>query len=133
MPCSDAIADAVEALRELSSLAWLNTQRSAGRALQQAADDAVSRFHDAKARIDALPRDEITSRLIDEIDGLAERVQCEVDEHATDGVLAEAMAGGLTGDHNDTFLNVSGLVYVATQWDLDPAGAEANSCPPGSG
>jgi hypothetical protein len=29
MPCSDAVADAVEALRELSSLAWLNTQRSA--------------------------------------------------------------------------------------------------------
>jgi hypothetical protein len=35
------------------------------------------------------------------------------------------MAGGLAGDQNDTLVNVSVLVYVATQWDLDPAGAEA--------
>jgi hypothetical protein len=125
MPCSDAIADAVEALRELSSLAWLDTQRSAGPAVQEAVDAAVSRFRDATARLDALPRDEIIAGLIDEIDGLADTVQREVDEHATEGVFAEAMAGGLTGDHNDTFLNASGLVYIAAQWDLDPAGAEA--------
>jgi hypothetical protein len=34
------------------------------------------------------------------------------------------MARGLTGDASDTFLSVSGLLYIATQWDIDPAGAE---------
>jgi hypothetical protein len=125
MPCSDAVADAVEALRELSSLAWLATQRGAGMALQEAVDAAVSRFRDASVRLEALPRDEITAGLINEIDALADRVQHEVDDHTTESVFADAMAGGLTGDHNDAFLNVSGIVYIATQWDLDPAGAEA--------
>jgi hypothetical protein len=125
MPCSDAIADAVEALRELSSLAWLDTQRSVGTVVQEAVDAAVSRFRDASVRLEALPRDEITAGLINEIDALADRVQHEVDDHTTESVFADAMAGGLTGDHNDAFLNVSGIVYIATQWDLDPAGAEA--------
>lgn len=125
MPCSDAVADAVEALRELSSLAWLDTQRSAGPAVQEAVDAAVSRFRVATARLEALPRDEITAGLKEEIDALAVRVQREVDDHATEGVLAEAMAGELTGDHNDAVLNVSGLIYIATQWDLNPADTEA--------
>lgn len=125
MPCSDAIDDAVEALRELSSLAWLDTQRSTGPALQEAVDAAISRFRDATVRLNALPRDEIIAKLIDEIDTLADRVQREADDHASEGVFAEAIAGGLTGDHNDAFLNVSGLVYIATQWDLDPAVAQA--------
>ncbi|WP_326943735.1 hypothetical protein OG439_27680 [Amycolatopsis sp. NBC_01307] len=125
MPCSDAVADAVEALTELSSLAWLGTQRSTGQAAQDAVNEAVSRFRDAAARLETLPRDKITAGLIDEIYGLAGRVQREVDEHATEGVLAEAMAGGITGVHNDTILSVSGLTYIATQWDLNPAGAEA--------
>lgn len=125
MPCSDAVADAVEALGELSSLAWLDTQRSNGPALQESVNAAVSRFRDATARLDALPRDEIIAGLIDEINGLAHQVQREIDDQATEGVFAEAIAGGLTGDRSDAFLNVSGLVYIATQWDLDPAGAEA--------
>ncbi len=124
-PCSDAVADAVEALRELSSLAWLDMQRSAVTAVQEAVDAAVSRFHDATVRLEALSRDDITAGLIEEIDALAVRVQHEVDDHVTKGVFAEAMAEGLTGDHNDAFLKVSGLVYIATQWDLDPAGAES--------
>lgn len=125
MPCSQAASDAIEALRELSSLAWLDTQRSTGPVVQEAVDTTVNRFRDATARLDALPRDEITAALINEINELSNRVQREVDEHATEGVLAEAMAGGLTGRHNDTFLSISGLIYIATQWDLDPAGAEA--------
>jgi hypothetical protein len=125
MPCSDAVGDAVEALRELSSLAWLDTQRDTGPAAQEAVDAAISRFRDATARLDALPRDEITAGLRDEINGLADRVQREVDAYTTEGVLAEAIAGGLTGDANDALRNVSGLLYIATQWDLDPAGAVA--------
>jgi hypothetical protein len=35
------------------------------------------------------------------------------------------MARGLTGDPNDILLNVSGLVHIATQWDIDPAAAGA--------
>lgn len=100
-------------------------QRSAGPAGQEAVDAAVSRFRDATVRLEALPRDDITAGLVKEIDALAVRVQREVDDHDTDGVLAEAMAGGLTGDPNDAVLNLSGLVYIATRWDLDPAGAEA--------
>lgn len=88
-------------------------------------DAAGSRFRDATARLDALPRDETIAGLIDEIDGLADQVQRVIDDQATEGVFAEAMARGLTGDRNDAFLNVSGLVYIATQWDLGPAGAEA--------
>jgi hypothetical protein len=125
MPCSDAVADAVEALRELSSLAWLDTQRSSGPALQESVDAAVSRFRGAAARLDALPRDEVIAGLIDEIDELARRVQREIDDQATEGVFAEAIIGGLTGNRSNAFLNVSGLVYIATQWDLDPASAEA--------
>lgn len=125
MQCSDAVADAVEALRELSSLAWLDTQRDTGPAVQEVVDAAVSRFREAAARLDALPRDEIIAGLRDEIYGLAHRVQREVDEHATECVFAEAIAGGLTGDANDALRNVSGLLYIATQWDLDPAGAGA--------
>jgi hypothetical protein len=125
MPCSDAVADAVEALRELSSLAWLDTQRSNGPALQEPVDAAVSRFRDAAVRLDALPRDEIVAGLIDEIDRLAHRVRREIDGQATEGAFAEAIAGGLTSDRNDAVLNVSELVYIAMQWDLDPASAEA--------
>lgn len=125
MPCSDAVADALEALRELSSLGWLDTQRGTGLAVQEVVDAAVSGFRDATARLDALPRDEIVAGIIDEVYDLADRVQREVDESATDGVLAEATARGLTGDHNDTYLHVEGLIYIATQWDIDPASAEA--------
>ena len=125
MPCSDAVADAVEALRELSSLAWLDTQRSNGPDLQESVDAAMSRFRDATARLDALPRDEVIAGLIDEIDGLTHQVQREIEEKATEGVFAEAIADGLTGRRSDAFLKVSGLVYIAMQWDLDPAGAEA--------
>jgi hypothetical protein len=125
MPCSDAVADAVEALGELSSLAWLDTQRNTGPDLQEKVDAAVSRIRDATARLDALPRDEIIAGLIDEIDGLIRQVQREIEEKATEGVFAEAIADGLTGHRNDAFLNISGLVYIAMQWDLDPASAEA--------
>ncbi len=125
MPCSDAVAKAVEALSELSSLAWLDIQRSAGPDVQDAAEVSVSQFRDARARLDALPRDEITAVLLDEVDAIANRVQHEVDAPATEAVFAEAIVGALTGDHNDTHLNVQELVYIATQWDLDPAGAEA--------
>jgi hypothetical protein len=124
MPCSDALADTVEALSDLSSLGWLDTQRSTGAAVQEAVDAALSRFRDARACLDALPRDEIIAGLIDEIDGFADRVQREIDAHATEGVFAEVIAGGLTGTRDDAFLRVSGLVYVAMQWDLDPAAAE---------
>jgi hypothetical protein len=125
MPCSDAVADAVEALRELSSLAWLDTQRSTGPALQEAAGAAASRFRDARACLDALPRDETIVGLIGQLDGLGDQVGREIDDHATEGVFAEAVARGLTGDPSAAFLNVSGLVYIATQWDIDPASAEA--------
>jgi hypothetical protein len=124
MRCSDAVADAVEALRELSSLAWLDTQRSTGPALNKAADEAWSRFRDATTRLDALPRDETITALIHEIGRLAGHVHREVDDQAAEGEFAEAIARGLTGDAGDTFLNVSGLLYIATQWDIDPAGAE---------
>ena len=122
MRCSDAVADAVEALRELSSLAWLSTQRSTGPALKQATDSASSRFRDSAARLDALPRDEITAALIDEIDRLAGQVHREIHRQAPEGEFAQAMARGLTGDVSDTFLHISRLVYIATQWDLDPVG-----------
>lgn len=125
MPCSEAVADAVEALRELSTLHWLDTQRETGLVVQQAVDEAISQFRDARARLDALPRDEVTACLIDEIDELADQVQGEVDDHVTDGVFAEAMANGLTGNHNDASFTISGLTYIATQWDVDPTGAEA--------
>lgn len=125
MPCSDSVADAVEALRELSSLAWLDTQRRTGSVVQEAVHAAVSRFREARARLDTLPSDELMAGIMEQIDGLTYRVQREVDEHATEGFFAEAMAGGLTGDHNDAVNNVSGLLYIATQWDVDPAGARA--------
>lgn len=124
MPCSDAVADAAEALRELSSLAWLGTQRGTGPVLEKAADEARGRFRDAITRLDALPRDETITGLIDEIGRLAGHVHNETDDQATQGKFAETMARGLTGDVNDTSLNVSELIYIATQWDLDPADAE---------
>ncbi|WIX92577.1 hypothetical protein [Amycolatopsis sp. DG1A-15b] len=125
MPCSSAVADAVEALRELSSLGWLQTQRRMGPAAQDAVNAAVSRFRHTAANLEALHRDQITAGLIEEIEGFANRVQHEIDEHTTEGVFAEAMASAFTGDPNETFVNVSGLIYIATQWDLDPASAEA--------
>lgn len=125
MPCSDAVADAVETLRELSSLVWFDTQRNTGLAAQEAANAVISRFRDAMAHLDALPRDEIIARLVDEVESLALQVQREADDPTDAGTFAQAMTGALTGDQNDTMLNILGLVYIATQWDLDPASAEA--------
>jgi hypothetical protein len=125
MPCSDAVADAVDALRELSSHAWLGMQRSTGPALQEAIDAASGRFRDATARLDRMPRDGTIARLTDQIEQLADRVQRETDDHAAEGVFAEAMACALTSNPNDTLLNVSGLVHSATQWDIDPTTAGA--------
>jgi len=125
MPCSDAVADAVEALRELSSLAWLDMQRATGPVVEEAVDSAITRYRDAAARLDALPRDEVTTLLVDSLEELAGRVQGEADENATDGVLAADMAAVLVGENNDTFVNVTAMIYLATQWDLDPASAQA--------
>jgi hypothetical protein len=124
MPCSDAVADAVEALRELSSLAWLDTQRGTGSVVQEAVDGAISRFRDASARLEALPRDGLLSVITDNVAQLANRVQLEVDEKVPDGSFAELLASGFTGAHNDVYVNVAGVLYIATQWDLDPVAAE---------
>lgn len=133
MPCSDAVADAVEAFRELSSLAWLDAQRGTGPPLKESVDAAWNRFRDATVCLDTLPRDEAIAELIDEIGGITSRVDREINDQATESMFAEAMARGLTGDASDAFFNVSGLVYVATQWDLDPAGAVAFLASPAGG
>jgi hypothetical protein len=125
MPCSEAVADAAEALRELSSLTWLGTQRSIGPTVRGALDAASSRFRDSTARLDRLPRDGTIARLDEEIKRLSDRVQRETADLVAGGGFAEAMARGLTGDPNDIFLNVSGLVHIATLWDIDPAAAGA--------
>jgi hypothetical protein len=88
-------------------------------------DAAWSRFRGSTARLDQLPRDGTITRLIDEIKGLADQVQRETDDNAAEGVFAEAIARGLTGDPNDILLKVSGLVHIATQWDIDAAAARA--------
>jgi hypothetical protein len=123
MPCSNAFADAIEALRELSSLAWLDTQRTCGPVVQEAIDSTITRYGDAAARLEALAGDEITALLVNSLDELATRVQGEADNSATDGVFAADMVAVLIGDNNETFLNVNGLIYVATLWDLDPVAA----------
>jgi hypothetical protein len=123
MPCSDAAADAVEALRELSSLAWLDSQRAQDATVQQAADDAMARFHDANAQLQDLPEDDLTVALLEELTLLAQRVQDEVDNSATDATFAEAFARGIGGDGNDAFVRAALLLYLATEWDVDPAGA----------
>jgi RecA/RadA recombinase len=123
MPCSAAVVDAVEALHERSALAWLSTQRDVGVAVQQAVDETARRFDDAQDRLEALPSDDVTAGLIEQVDLLADRVRREVDEQTTEGVFAQALASGLTANPDDSFFTVAGLQYVATQWDLDPARA----------
>jgi len=125
MPASDAVVDAVEALRELSSIAWLDTQRHTDAAAQEAADDAMRRFNDAFARLEDLPVDAITVALLDEVALLATRVQSEVDDSATAKTFAETFARGIRGDQADDFGAVALLMYLATEWDVDPAGAAA--------
>jgi hypothetical protein len=124
-PAADATADAVEALREISSLAWLDTQRTTGPAAQQAADDALARFKGAVEDLTRLREDAATRALTEELALLADRVQSEVDECATTGTLAGEFARGLNGETPDGFARVTLLIYLATEWDLDPAAATA--------
>jgi hypothetical protein len=104
---------------------WHGSQRNAASAVHQAADDAVNSFRDAVARLGALPRDEVVQALTNDIDMLAARVRHEADNRVTEAVFAEAMASGLTSHHSDTLSSIAGLIYLATQWDLDPAHAHA--------
>jgi hypothetical protein len=124
-PAADAAADAVEALREISSLAWLDAQRTTGLAAQQAVDDALRRFKAADEDLTRLPEDDVTRALAEELALLANRVQAQVDEGATTSTLAEELARGLNGETSDAFTRVALLVYLATEWDLDPATAAA--------
>jgi hypothetical protein len=94
MPAVDAAADALEALRELSALNWLSSQRRTGSAVQDAADDAARRLDAAVARLEDLPADSVTAALRDEVAVIADRVHAELHDDTADPTFAQDMARG---------------------------------------
>ncbi len=115
--------DAVEALRELSALNWLSSQRRTGTAVQDAADDAARRLDAAVARLEDLPADGVTAALRGEVAVIADRVQAELHDDTADPTFAHDMARGVQGEHTDAFARAALLFYLATEHDIDPAGA----------
>ena len=125
MPCSDAVADAVDALTELSALAWFDTQRPDGPLIHEAVAAAQEAFLDAMGRLDSLASDDVIGVLQYELEMLARRVQHESDTRATEGVLAEGIASAFGGQPDDVLYQSEGLLAIATQWDLSPEAAHA--------
>lgn len=123
-PCLDATTDGLEALRELSSIAYLASHRSCDQAAQQAADHSVARFRGAREALASLADDDVTVALADALDELADRVQDEFDTPATTDYLASRFALGLE-DQSQDIGSIQAMIDVAVEWDHDPAEAVA--------
>jgi hypothetical protein len=122
-PLTDAAVRAHQALQELSGLAYLARCRDVADSLDEAAADALSQWREASEEVAALPEDGVTAEILGSLQGLADRVQAELDGDGTEPCFAEAVVLGAK-EPNGEYAQLSGMVLVvATAWDVDPAAA----------
>ncbi|MFJ7279882.1 hypothetical protein [Kitasatospora sp. NPDC098663] len=125
-PLADAVVEAHQALQCLSGLIHLVTLRDTDQRHQSIADQAVEQFQRAHHVITHLrPGDPVIGEVAGLLNGLARRVESEsdtgVDRRDTeDPNLAVAIARGAITQPTEDFLQLSGLITIAIQWDLDP-------------
>jgi hypothetical protein len=72
--------------------------------------------------IAALPEDVVTREISGALQGLADRVQGELDGGGSAPFLAEAIALGAR-EPNEDYTEMMGMALVATEWDVDSGAA----------
>jgi hypothetical protein len=123
-PLADAVVVAHQALQELSGIAYLTSRRSTTRDIQAAGDAAAREFRESVSDIQQLPSDSTTSKVVETLLELADRVQAETDGNPLGMPLAEAVIRGVAlGEETEDSQLLGALIVVATEWDIDPAGA----------
>lgn len=121
---TDAFDEGQNALQTLSGIAALPDEQQTHPTVQDAVEEAESRYNTAHSRLLDLATDELADDLLAIIEATAIQVQVELDGETTGPGYAERIATGfLQAAQTDEFNTLSVARFLALEWDINPAAA----------
>ena len=121
---TDAFDEAQNTLQTLSGIAALPDDQQTHPTVQDAAEEAESRYNTAHSRLLDLATDELADDLLAIIEATAIQVQAELDGETTGPGYAERIATGfLQAAQTDEFNTLSVARFLVLEWDINPVAA----------
>ena len=120
---ADTFDKAHLALEALSGTSELPDAQQAHAKVQSLQENLVSDLQTAHESLASLPDDPVTAEILTIIEGLAARIQSELDHTSTEPSFAALMSAIFAGEVTNEFTLIHYGRCLAYEWDINPSAA----------